>query len=89
MTPSLTGSSNLSRRPALTRDWTEHEQPNRLIVATVGGVIGGAAALALAAHYQTLQPPVVNLNLVTVVRPTAPAAPIDSMPARNAIVGSL
>jgi hypothetical protein len=38
----------------------------------------------LAAHYRTLQPPVVNLNLVTVVRPTAPAAPIDSMPARSA-----
>jgi hypothetical protein len=38
----------------------------------------------LAAHYRTLQPPVVNLNLVTVVRPTAPAAPIDSMPVRSA-----
>jgi hypothetical protein len=65
----------------------------RLIVAAVGGVIGGAAALALAAHYQTLQPPVVNLNPVTVVRPSASAAPIDSMPARHcwmvAIVGSL
>jgi hypothetical protein len=46
----------------------------------------------LAAHYQTLQPPVVNLNPVTVVRPSA-AAPIDSMPARHcwmvAFVGSL
>jgi hypothetical protein len=27
---------------------------DRLTVAAVGGVIGGAAALALAAHYQTL-----------------------------------
>ena len=43
------------RRPALKEIGPNmSSRTDRLTVAAVGGVIGGAAALALAAHYQTL-----------------------------------